>query len=230
MKQHKKKLNVIKATVVGVILVCIFTPGVSKYSNVCVGEGNPPPTLEDLGVLPSVMCRTDGDCGGGLIFRCDKQAGSAEGQCVQWAKCTENTQCVEALGEQSARCAANGGCQIYDANDPSQPEIDEASRDGEETTVGCREGQDCVSLANPLSSVDIPKIIGNAVQAVMGIVGTITLGIFLYAGFLWLTSAGNSEKIQKGLQGMLWAGIGIIVIFSSYAILTLILKTLQATP
>lgn len=98
-------------------------------------------------------------------------------------------------------------------------------------TAGCREGQDCVSLVNPLGEItDVKEIIGNTISIVMGIVGSITFVVFLYGGVLWLTSAGNSEKIQKGLQAMLWAGIGIIVIFSSYAIITLILNTLQATP
>ena len=97
-------------------------------------------------------------------------------------------------------------------------------------TIGCRDGQDCVQLTNPLATTDIKIIIGNTIQVVMGIVGSITLIIFLYGGFLWLTSAGNSEAIQKGLQAMLWAGIGIIVVFSSYAIITLILNTLQQAP
>ena len=96
--------------------------------------------------------------------------------------------------------------------------------------IGCRDGQDCVQLTNPLATTDIKIIIGNTIQVVMGIVGSITLIIFLYGGFLWLTSAGNSEAIQKGLQAMLWAGIGIIVVFSSYAIITLILNTLQQAP
>ncbi len=94
----------------------------------------------------------------------------------------------------------------------------------------CRTGEECVSLVNPLETSDIKVIIGNTIQVIMGIVGSITFVVFLYGGFLWLTSAGNSEKIQKGLQAMLWAGIGIIVVFSSYAIITLILTTLQASP
>ncbi len=97
-------------------------------------------------------------------------------------------------------------------------------------TIGCREGQDCVSLTNPLATTDIKTIIGNSIGAIMGIIGSITFVVFVYGGVLWLTSAGNSERIQKGLQAMLWAGIGIIVIFSSYAIITLILNTLQASP
>ncbi len=97
-------------------------------------------------------------------------------------------------------------------------------------TIGCREGQDCVSLTNPLNETDIKKIIGNSIGVIMGIAGSITFVVFVYGGLLWLTSAGNSERIQKGLQAMLWAGIGIIVIFSSYAIITLILTTLQASP
>ncbi|HRH23449.1 MAG TPA: pilin [Candidatus Magasanikbacteria bacterium] len=120
--------------------------------------------------------------------------------------------------------------------DSSQPEADQSEETGATTPViGCRNGEDCVSLINPLATSSTPnpkisQIIGNTIQVVMGLVGSITFVVFVYGGVLWLTSAGNSERIQKGLQAMLWAGIGIIVVFSSYAIITLILTTLQASP
>ncbi len=114
-------------------------------------------------------------------------------------------------------------CEVY----KQAQDTYEATANG---TTNCRNGEDCVSLVNPLSTTDIRKIVGSTIQVLIGIIGSITFVIFLYGGVLWLTSAGNSEKIQKGLQAMLWAGIGIIVVFSSYAILTLILDALQASP
>jgi hypothetical protein len=138
----------------------------------------------------------------------------------------------------SKTCAQSGAS----CNTPNQPfatleqcesfKQQQASQgtNSETPKIGCREGQDCVSLTNPLATTDIKQIIGNSIGVIMGIVGSITFVVFVYGGVLWLTSAGNSERIQKGLQAMLWAGIGIIVVFSSYAIITLILTTLQATP
>ncbi len=130
-----------------------------------------------------------------------------------------------------ASCAAGQkfpspqSCEEY-----RQIQIQRESNESVNTASNCATGQDCVSLVNPLGETDIKIILGNTVKVVVGIIGTIAFVVFVYGGFQWLTSAGNSEKIAKGMQAMLWAGIGIIVVFSSYAILTLILQTLQAAP
>lgn len=77
--------------------------------------------------------------------------------------------------------------------------------------------------ADPKGMIDIAPLIGKIVQSVLGIVGAITLAVFVYGGFLWLTSGGNGDKISTGTSTMLWATVGIIVIFSSYAILSFVL-------
>lgn len=86
-----------------------------------------------------------------------------------------------------------------------------------------------VALENPLQTVDVSIIIGNIIKGGMGVVGSITLLVFVAGGFMWLTSAGNQEQIKKGSQTMLWATIGLFIIFSSYAILNLVLGGLGAT-
>lgn len=64
---------------------------------------------------------------------------------------------------------------------------------------------------------DPAKLIGGIIKAALGIVGSIALLMFLYGGFLWLTSAGNEQKITKGKSVIVWAVIGLAVIFLSYA-------------
>jgi hypothetical protein len=44
--------------------------------------------------------------------------------------------------------------------------------------------------------------------------------MFVWGGFSWLTSGGNAEKIKKGSQTMIWAAIGVMLVLSSYIILT----------
>ncbi len=96
-----------------------------------------------------------------------------------------------------------------------------------------------VELINPIGGIDssvkekrqgetdVNKIIGNIIKVAMGILGSVTLVVFMYGGFLWLTSRGSSEKIREGLDVMLYAAIGIFIIFSSYAILSTILDALK---
>ncbi len=62
----------------------------------------------------------------------------------------------------------------------------------------------------------------------MGIMGSLALVVFVYGGFRWLTAAGNSESIEAGTGAMVWATIGIFIIFSSYAILQLVFNAIGA--
>lgn len=83
----------------------------------------------------------------------------------------------------------------------------------------CAKGSTC--LENPLGSkVAASEIIGIIIQGALGIVGALTLLMLVVGGFHWLTSAGNSEKIEKGTKTMIWAVIGLFLVFASYLILT----------
>lgn len=74
-------------------------------------------------------------------------------------------------------------------------------------------------LDNPLGTTDIRAIVGKIIKGLMGLSGTIALIVFIYGGFLWMLARGDSNEVKKGLDTMLWAGVGLIVIFGSYAIL-----------
>lgn len=91
-----------------------------------------------------------------------------------------------------------------------------------------------VKLQNPIGgtkdtpegTTDIRAIYGTAVKAVLGILGSLALVAFIYGGVLWLTSAGSAEKVKKGLNSMLYAAVGMFVIFATYGILTTIIEGL----
>lgn len=85
-----------------------------------------------------------------------------------------------------------------------------------------------VNLTNPLQgNPDINTIIGRVISAILGIIGSITLVAFIYGGVLWLTSAGNDGRIKKGLNTMVYAVIGLFIIFAAYAILNTIISALR---
>lgn len=85
-----------------------------------------------------------------------------------------------------------------------------------------RAGEKCTNLDNPLASktTEVTVIIGKIIQFALGLMGSITLFMFVWGGFSWLTSGGNAEKIKKGSQTMIWAAIGVMLVLSSYIILT----------
>lgn len=85
------------------------------------------------------------------------------------------------------------------------------------------------SLDNPLGSSDLTptQIYGRLIYAFMGATGALALVMFLIGGFQWMTAAGNAERVKKGRDTLMWAVLGLVVIFSSYAILRAVLETLQ---
>ena len=80
-------------------------------------------------------------------------------------------------------------------------------------------GDDKDELDNPLGTSTIQGVVGQIIKAFLGIIGTVSLVMFIYGGMLMLTSAGAAEKIKKGQQTLVWASLGILIIFASYAIL-----------
>ncbi|NUM25654.1 MAG: hypothetical protein HUU49_03470 [Candidatus Buchananbacteria bacterium] len=78
-------------------------------------------------------------------------------------------------------------------------------------------------IENPLGIDDPREIIGNVIRAILGIVGSLALAIFIFGGFTWITSAGNDEKVKKGKEMITWAAFGLVVIFLSYALVTFVI-------
>lgn len=82
-----------------------------------------------------------------------------------------------------------------------------------------------VTLNNPLgsASTDPNVLIGKIINGALGIVGSIALVMFIYGGFVWMTAMGASDKVTKGKDIIIWASIGLIVIFSAYAMVNFVL-------
>lgn len=83
-----------------------------------------------------------------------------------------------------------------------------------------------VTIDNPLGdSVSTPQqFIGRIIQGLLGIIGSIALVMFVLGGFTWMTSQGDKGKISKGRDTMLWATLGLVVVFSSYALVRFVIE------
>lgn len=88
---------------------------------------------------------------------------------------------------------------------------------------------ECVEIKNPINAGSPEVLIGNVINAVMGVVGSLALAMFIYGGFTWMLAAGNDQRVQKGKDILLWATIGLIVIFSSYALVRLVFTGIGLT-
>lgn len=76
------------------------------------------------------------------------------------------------------------------------------------------------------TGADLPSIIGKIISAALGFLGIVLLGYLLFAGFLWMTSGGESEKADQAKKMIQNAIIGLVIIVSAYAISSFVLKAL----
>jgi hypothetical protein len=48
--------------------------------------------------------------------------------------------------------------------------------------------------------------------------------MFVFGGFLWMTAAGNEKQVAKGQKILLWSALGLVIIFTSYALVRFLLS------
>lgn len=77
-----------------------------------------------------------------------------------------------------------------------------------------------------LPATDIRLIIANIIRIALGLIGIVLLVIIIYAGFLWMTAAGNEEQIGKAKKTLTNAVIGLAIILSAYAIVLFVMRML----
>jgi len=89
-------------------------------------------------------------------------------------------------------------------------------------------GLDNLQAANVnLGNQDLIATIGHIINIILGVLGVVAVGLIIYAGFIWLTSAGNEEKIAQAKKIISSATIGLAIILASFAIASFIINQLS---
>lgn len=89
-------------------------------------------------------------------------------------------------------------------------------------------GINTVGSQLPLGGEDIRVIAAKIIRIVLSLIGIIAVGIILYAGFIWMTSGGNEDKIGSAKKTLINAVIGLVIIMASFAIVQFVLSSLQS--
>lgn len=82
-------------------------------------------------------------------------------------------------------------------------------------------GQQAASVGlgeRSLVDVDARLYVMRIVRGLLTLVGLIFTGMILYAGFLYMTSGGASEKIETARKILAQSAIGVLIIMASYGI------------
>ncbi len=131
--------------------------------------------------------------------------GACQGNYISQDACT-----TASNGTWDPGCTS-AACNIPDTRPEFGPEPAPAAAPAGPTSPG-------VGLPNPLGTSDAHVIIGRIIKTFNGFAGGIGLLMFVYGGFIWLTSFGNPERIKKGQDLLLWATLGLVIMFSSYIV------------
>jgi len=142
-----------------------------------------------------------------LYCLCAKPDGSAA--CVA-GKVACDEEC-----EFSGECVCSGQCS---------PDENQLRSQGQAPAASVKDSPASVSpsavIAIPLPFGGGPGLASTAGSLIRNFTGLLGIGaflMFLYGGWLYLTSQGEPEKVKKGQETLLWATFGLIVIFASYA-------------
>lgn len=69
--------------------------------------------------------------------------------------------------------------------------------------------------------------IGTFINSILGLIGAATFVLVVYAGGLWITAAGNDEKVSKAKDILKGAVLGLVIIFTAYVLVNAALTALE---
>lgn len=80
-----------------------------------------------------------------------------------------------------------------------------------------------------LADGNLMEIIGILINICLSLLGIVFLILVIYAGYLWLTAAGDEKNLQKAKNTLITAISGLIITLSAYAITNFVLNQIQAS-
>lgn len=85
----------------------------------------------------------------------------------------------------------------------------------------------CVPNASETNQIDATagEIITNVLNWMLGIVGILSLTMIVYSGVVYITSAGDKERVDSAQKTLTYAIVGLIVSLIAYSIVSTIGST-----
>ena len=78
--------------------------------------------------------------------------------------------------------------------------------------------QEDFAAASGLGDEDPRTIAASVIAVLLGFLGIIAVVIILYAGFLWMTAAGNEDRVSTAKKVMSAGIIGLIIVLAAYGL------------
>jgi len=135
------------------------------------------------------------------------------------------------LGNVQFTLATNYGCQCKDGTKSTVTACADCTKNctdkkGVDTckSSDAPQAPTSVSIPNPLGTTDVSQVVATLINFVLSLVGSISLLLFIYGGITWMTSAGAPAQVKKGKDIVIWAIIGLAVVFTSYIMVKFVIQ------
>ncbi len=77
-----------------------------------------------------------------------------------------------------------------------------------------------------LKAAQPAAVIGSIIGYALSFIGVIFMVLVLYGGYLWMTSYGESQKVDKARDLITGAVIGLVIIIAAYTITNFVVKAI----
>jgi hypothetical protein len=77
-----------------------------------------------------------------------------------------------------------------------------------------------------LGNQDPRETAANIIRAGLGVLGIVAVVIVLWGGVLWMTAGGNDDRVQTAKKVLFSGMIGLIIIFSAFALTQFVVNQL----
>ena len=89
-------------------------------------------------------------------------------------------------------------------------------------------------IAEETENRSLAQLIGRIIQPLLGVIGSLFFVLVVFSGVMWMTSAGNEERIAKAKRILSAAVVGLALSFLAYTIaryvLTSVIQTTTVQP
>ena len=76
----------------------------------------------------------------------------------------------------------------------------------------------------------LTQTISNLVGILVGLVGAVGVGFFVYGAYLYLTASGAPHQMERGKSAMITALAGIVLALVAYGIVDLVMNAVVGSP
>ena len=78
-----------------------------------------------------------------------------------------------------------------------------------------------------LPDTDIENLSIRVIQYILGFMGIVAISIIIWGGFVWMTSAGNEERVKMAKEVIKWAVVGMVVVMLAWTIVVFVFTSIE---